>query len=70
MNGDSSDLLSGADAVTIPEETWLEFAIRIGLYFGAVFQLICILSLIFLKPNQTVEVALIFYQQEKIKAIF
>ncbi len=51
MNGDLSDLLTGADTIKIPEETWLEFAVRIGLYFGAVFQLICILSLLFLKPN-------------------
>ena len=34
----------------LPPEEWYEVYIRIGLYFGAAFQLVCILALIFLPP--------------------
>lgn len=33
------------DGIDIPGETWLETLIRYGLYFGAVFQIVCILCL-------------------------
>jgi len=35
----------------IPEELWYERLLRYGLYFGGVFQLVCILAVIFLPPG-------------------
>ncbi|XP_030067795.1 protein MANBAL [Microcaecilia unicolor] len=37
----------------IPESTFLENLLRYGLFFGAIFQLICILAIIFPFPKSS-----------------
>lgn len=56
------DSNSNADSIAteelsslIPEELWYERLLRYGLYFGGVFQLICILAVIFLPPSASTE---------------
>lgn len=40
-------------AALIPVETWYEQVIRYGLYFGAAFQIICILAVILLPESES-----------------
>jgi len=45
------DPLEGLPEHLLPKEEWYEQYIRWGLYVGAAFQLVCILAVIFLPPQ-------------------